>query len=94
MPFQNSKLYRFDSSNLPAVGGVYGILNKDRTVIYVGRTDDLNRRIGEHRNDSRHCMHRYAPVSIVFEPITSEKERIIRERMLIAEYNPPCNKTS
>ncbi|MBP3956945.1 GIY-YIG nuclease family protein [Gemmata sp. G18] len=93
MPFWNIKWYRFDAGNLPAVGGVYGILNNARLVIYVGRTEDLSRRIGEHRNDYYHCMHRQYPVSIVFEVITTEKERIIRERALIAEYHPPCNKT-
>ncbi|VTR93595.1 excinuclease abc subunit c : : GIY-YIG [Gemmata massiliana] len=93
MPFWNAKGYRFDVGNLPAVGGVYGILNSARSVIYVGRTEDLSRRIGEHRNNRYHCMHRYDPVSIVFEVITTEKERIIRERTLIAEYGPPCNKT-
>ncbi len=93
MPFQSFKCYRFQGESLPEAAGVYAVTKLDRSVIYIGRTDNLKRRMAEHCNDRGHCMHRHSPGLIIFEPGANERDRIVRERTLIAEYNPPCNKT-
>ncbi len=92
MPFQNPRWFKFHDPNLPGWPGVYGVVNSANEVVYVGQTDDLSRRIAQHKNDTRHCMHRRCPVSLVFEYVADEKTRLGRERQLIAEYRPPCNK--
>ena len=74
-----------------AVGAVYGVLNAQGTVLYIGRTDGLARRLSEHLADAGQCMHQRGAVSAVAEVIATESERMRREAQLIAEYNPPCN---
>ena len=75
-----------------AVPGVYVIANASGQVIYVGQTDNLQRRMAEHRADTTHCMHRYGPSLVWVEVVTTgEVDRRLRERQLILEYRPFCN---
>jgi len=90
MPF-NSKLFNF-VGNWYEVGGVYGITNTSGQVIYVGSTDNFKRRMIEHQNDRYHLMHRYSPVYAYAEVINNETWRLRRERELILEYRPLCNR--
>lgn len=89
MPF-NSELYSF-GGQWNAVPGVYGITNAQQQMIYIGQTDNLQRRMTEHANDKTHCMHRYGPTYTFAEVIQDPDARSAREAQLIAEYNPPCN---
>lgn len=72
-------------------GAVYGVLDVKGTVLYVGRTDSLKRRIDEHLADRGHCMHRHGAAFVVQEWIATESARQQRERELYDEYQPPCN---
>ncbi len=92
MAFTDQTTYNFATTDFYAVGAVYGIMNAQKQMIYVGQTDDLKRRIDEHRADRSHCMHRYAPALVVAEVITGgETARRTRETQLLADYSPPCN---
>ena len=84
-------VYSFDGSfiNKPAV---YLILNAQMGVLYVGQTNDLGRRIAEHRDDRVHLMHRYGPALVAIEWVSDERGRFARERELINLYTPPCNR--
>lgn len=73
------------------VGGVYGIMNDKKQMIYIGQTDNLKRRMAEHQADTTHKMHLYAPALVWAEAINDEKTRITHEATLIAEYDPPAN---
>lgn len=67
-------------------------MNAKKQMIYVGETDDLKRRMAEHKSDTSHCMYRYGPALVQAEVITAgETARRQRESALIAEYDPPCN---
>lgn len=94
MPFlerDDAHTYRF-RGNWNEVPGVYGIMNANKQMIYIGETDNVKRRMAEHQADTRHKMHRYGPELVWFETIrTGERARIAREQVLIAEYNPPAN---
>ena len=93
MPFSDAYgPYDFWTANWNPVGGFYGITNANRQMIYVGQTEDLQRRMAEHRADASHCMHRYSPALVWVEVVTGgEPARLARERQLILEYTPPCN---
>ena len=90
MSFKTNDWHKFDGEFNP-VPAVYGISNDQKQVIYIGQTDDLKRRMAEHRADKAHCMHRYGPALVQAEVIAEEATRLRREQALIAEYSPPCN---
>jgi predicted GIY-YIG superfamily endonuclease len=89
MPFAG-QIYSFNTTWNP-VPGVYGIMNASYQMIYIGQTDNFQRRMTEHANDREHCMHRHGPTYACAEVIHDQGERDRREAQLIAEYNPPCN---
>jgi hypothetical protein len=97
MPFP-TKEYAFNYATLLTVneiGAVYGLFKPNPTrpgyfiPLYVGETDNLRRRLFEHYNNPpiAGITHFFVEIS----PI--ERQRLIREKQLIAEFNPPGNKT-
>jgi hypothetical protein len=99
MPFSGN-CQSFDSSTLKAqndVGSVYGLFRADLpfrpdhyTCLFVGQTNGLRARLLEHYNDPS-----IAGVTHFFaEAISTEQRRRLREKELIAEFNPPGNKTN
>jgi hypothetical protein len=91
MPWKNPSLFRFDFSHIarhaPSDGGVYGIFS-DAGWVYFGETADLQRRLGEHLLDARHCIHRYSPLHFSYEVTI---DRSLRCHELVLEFAPPCN---
>jgi hypothetical protein len=99
MPFSGD-CHAFDSSTLKMlndVGTVYGLFKADLpfrpdhyTCLFVGQTNDLRARLLEHYiNPSiTGVTHFFAEAS------ATEQERKLREKELIAEFNPPGNKAS
>ncbi|WP_409341033.1 GIY-YIG nuclease family protein [Paenibacillus sp. MBLB4367] len=86
----------FSKKLLPESAGLYMLLSEKRLngkydVLYVGQSDDLKRRIGEHLNseDSRIRQH-VKHFTVSFEPSSSLRDS--KERELIAFYGPPINK--
>ncbi len=83
-------------------GAVYIMTNKNRTVIYIGVTNDLVRRVYEHKThyNKRSFTHRYNLVYLIYyELFDSIEEAILREKQLknwhrewkwnlIKKYNP------
>ena len=97
MPFSGN-CHSFDSSRLKEVsnvGTVYGLFKEDRpfrpdhyTYLFVGETNDLRTRLLEHYNNPS-----IAGVTHFFaEAIATEQHRKLREKELIAEFNPAGNK--
>jgi hypothetical protein len=97
MPFPKQE-YMFDFATLQMVkeiGAVYGLFkpNPNRPgyfiCLYVGETDNLRRRLLEHYNNPpiAGITHFFVEIS----PI--ERQRLVREQQLIAEFNPLGNKT-
>ena len=98
MPFSGN-CHSFDSSTsqmLSDVGAVYGLFKTDLpfrpghyTCLFVGQTNDLRTRLLEHYNHPS-----IAGVTHFFaEATATEPQRELREKELIAEFNPPGNKT-
>jgi hypothetical protein len=77
------------------VGTVYGLFKEDRpfrpdhyTCLFVGETNDLRTRLFEHYNNPSipGVTHFFAEASV------TEQHRKMREKELIAEFNPAGNK--
>jgi hypothetical protein len=97
MPFQ-STVYAFDLATLNTVNevrAVYGLFSANRyrpgfyDCLYVGETDNLRRRLAEHYNNPP-----IFGITHFFVEVTStQQQRKQREMQLIAEFNPPGNRT-
>src|SRR5579863_9381173 len=59
------------------------------TAIYIGETEDLKKRHGDHHKQQCFERHGYNCISIHQE--SSAKARLTIEADLIAAYHPPCN---
>ena len=86
---------------------VYIVTNKDKSVLYVGVTNDLKRRLWEHEQDSinekSHFTGKYNAFYLVYwekfeyieQAIVREKEikgwLRIKKQKLISEFNPEWN---
>jgi excinuclease UvrABC nuclease subunit len=90
MPFNNNHAYSFNEDWIEAEG-VYGIMNPQWQMIYIGETDNLRKRMREHVYDKAHCINKHNPSLVLVEFTISESTRKNRASQLIAEYNPPCN---
>jgi predicted GIY-YIG superfamily endonuclease len=90
MPLLNPVWFPF-AGQMPAQAGVYLIVDRDNNPVYIGETDDFDRRMKEHRSDRLHAMHRYAPAGVWFEVQAVADVRAQRAAALIAEYAPPAN---
>ena len=97
MPFPNNT-YSFNEATLKTVnevGAIYGlfspIINRPGyyTCLYVGQTYNLRTRLCEHLNNPpiAGATHFFAELN------SNQLQRCLRERQLIAEFNPIGNKT-
>ena len=92
MPFSGNA-YPFSyatAARLNEIGAVYGLFQFRAGVfycLYVGRTDNLRRRLSEHLNNPpvAGTTHFFAEV------YRTERQRAEREKQLIAEFQPPGN---
>lgn len=75
----------------PTSGGVYAICDAQGKYLYFGESNDISRRLTEHRNDAVHAMHRHGATQFAFEVIADAATRTARQNQLIALYRPPCN---
>ena len=62
---------------------VYLLTNNDKSKTYVGYTDDLRRRLREHKNGSSYWTKRlYDPTLYYYEAYVSEEAAKVREKKL------------
>ena len=91
MPFNNNTVRPFTRAGIEAINpnqiGVYGLF-KPNTWVYIGR-GDIRDRLLKHLKGDNPCITRQAPTSWIGE-VTSNN--VQREKELIQEYNPVCNR--
>jgi hypothetical protein len=89
-PEQTSRPFTREGIESIAAGqrGCYGIF-KPGTWIYVGKSDDLQRRLLEHLNGDNLCITLHGPTHFV-GLVTADPDA--REKALILELDPVCNK--
>jgi len=96
MPFAHSPVNfeAFDLDIITEKPGVYGIADAKLKMVYVGQAKNLKQRLKEHYSDEKDCIWKHAPKKFYAEIVEDgEDSRRKREAELIAEYDPPCNKT-
>lgn len=76
----------------PAASGVYAIWRHDIPV-YVGESDDLQRRLIEHFRGNNTCITREHPTSFAIQLIDPAARRA-RHELLVREMRPICNAES
>jgi len=85
--------YRFpeDLDEAPASEGVYMLSETDseKGILYVGRADNLHERLSQHPDQNNPCLQRRRINYFTYE-ITTNSEG--RERELIRDYSPDCNR--
>ena len=98
MPFATNNGFNFTEQGIaayaPTGSGVYGIYSATEW-IYVGESKNLETRLYEHLcglSDQSARIWLRNPTAFVCELVAGEVARQFRERVLIAELNPYCNR--
>lgn len=77
-------------NNAPSASGVYALCNQDGVYLYFGETNDLQRRLLEHLNETGTCIKRQGAANFAFD-FVSAQTRVKRQNELILAYRTPCN---
>ena len=78
--------------SVPATSGVYALWNQNQC-IYVGETQDLQRRLLAHLQGDNDCIVRARPTAFSFEPVPAGL-RGTRQSALIFQLRPVCSSAS
>ena len=80
---------------IPVCPGIYGWLNRDKTLIYVGKSKSLRHRLlsyfATETTDPKMAKIRRHSRTLVWEPISHELLALIREQELITRFRPSYN---
>ena len=81
-------------------GGIYAVCDSNGTLIYIGETNDISDRIGEHEDKGK--FFKYHSITFRFTPVTNAQQTLLGstattlrqqlEGSLIDEYKPKENK--
>lgn len=79
----------------PRVPGVYGWLNQDQQIVYIGKSKSLRHRLlsyfTKHPSDPKMGRIRRAALRLTWEPIPHELLALLREQELIHRFRPEYN---
>jgi excinuclease ABC subunit C len=91
-PLESRRILR---TQCPTVPGVYGWMNADEQLIYVGKSKSLRHRLlsyfAKTPNDPKVYRIRRAASQLIWEPITHELLALLREQELIHRWRPEYN---
>ena len=73
----------------PNAKGVYILGDADQTPVYVGRSANLYERLSEHPDPDNYCLQKKNIKYFAFEETYNSEPR---ERELIEEHDPECNR--
>lgn len=83
----------FNKKNVEALkanqNGVYGLYHS-KDWVYVGKSEDIRGRLLDHLNGDNPCITNESPTHWVDELVNGDASE--REKELILELNPVCNK--
>lgn len=78
--------------HVPGASGVYAVWNENQC-LYVGETQDLQRRLLAHLQGDNECITRSRPTAFSFEPVPAGL-RGTRQNALIFQLRPVCASAS
>ena len=79
-------------SRVPKEAGVYELANLSRSTIYIGRADDLNRRLQELLTTTDRCWRQAAHFRYEATPRAEQRQHeLLEEYSQKHERYPPCN---
>jgi len=76
--------------SVPHASGVYALYTAQKWV-YVGESDDIQRRLVEHVTTADTYITRQQPTGFMFELVIGDEARRARLNQLIVALNPVCN---
>lgn len=89
-------LYKLSDRFTTTFGAVYVYINASMTpgkIVYVGQTNDINRRLDEHTTDDKAaCLRRNGATHYAVRVEDSEAGRKTLESMILLSDSPICNK--
>jgi hypothetical protein len=94
MPWAGTKVWPFTKNgilvNTPNASGVYALWTGE-TLVYVGESNDILRRLLELFGSPRPCIAKYWRLVFGYELVPTEARRVERKDRLIRELLPSCN---
>jgi len=76
------------NANAPQSSGVYAIYSA--VWIYIGESNDIQRKLLQHWVGDNACITRAAPTAFAFE-VCNLAERVRQQAALVARFRPLCN---
>ncbi len=76
--------------NAPEESGVYGLCSSDQWV-YIGQTSNIRKALLEYLRGQMPYVLQWQPKHFVFE-VLPYKERLARHKVVVAHYQPTCNR--
>ena len=83
-------IYRESPETIPTPG-VYLILDRSGTILYIGETKNINRRMNQFVTNYKDRIWTNGAKDVQYERIESGQERRDRKNFLIGAHNPKCN---
>lgn len=77
-------------SNAPSASGVYALYVPTGPWVYIGESNDIQRRLLEHLKESGTCLANYRGLYFSYE-LAPTGSRVTRQNQLILELRPVCN---
>jgi excinuclease UvrABC nuclease subunit len=84
--------YSFSAGGIlsaPHASGVYALFNPQGWV-YVGESDDIQRRLGQHLGEQGTCIKQQGPTAFQFD-LAPAAQRVAVQNQLIEQLMPACN---
>ena len=83
-------IYRASPETIPTPGA-YLILDGSGSILYIGETEDINRRMNQFVTNPQHPIWTSGAKNVQYERIESGQERRARKSFLIGVHSPKCN---
>lgn len=82
-------------NNIPTSPGVYKMLDKQKNIIYIGKANNLKKRVSSYFSKSNHSLKNKRLISMIddidYQITSNEQDALLLENNLIKEFKPKYN---